>query len=58
MKSAQPKINGLLGEAMTDPAMAEMLLKLSAQPSKAGKLAKKVERLLPVPGLALLENGQ
>lgn len=58
MKSAQPKISGLLGEAMSDPATASMLLKLAKQPSKAGNFALKGEKYLGLPGLLALEGNR
>jgi hypothetical protein len=54
MRSAQPKIGGLLSEAMTDPAKAQLLLTAAKQQSKLGNVALKAERLLPVGGLLTL----
>lgn len=56
MKSAQPKIQGLLAEAMADPALAAELLRAVQQPSRAGLLAGRAEKYLPVPGLLALED--
>ena len=56
MKSAQPKIQGLLAEAMADPQKAAALLQLVQQQSKMGLLAGRAEKYLPVPGLLAVEN--
>lgn len=58
MKSAEPKIQGLLAEAMADPLKAASLLSMIQTPSKAGKIAKNIEQYLPIPGLLALENGK
>ena len=58
MQSAQPKIGGLLGEAMADPAAAAALLKLAKTPSKAGKLALKAEKFTGLPGLLAIEGNR
>lgn len=58
MRSAQPKISGLLGEAMSDPATAAMLLKLAKQPSKVGSLALKAEKFAGMPGLLAPEGNR
>jgi hypothetical protein len=58
MKSAQPKISGLLGEAMTDPTLAQTLLTLAREPSKMGKLALKGEKFSGIPGLLALEGNR
>jgi len=56
MKSAQPKIQGLLAEAMADPQKAAALLQMVQQQSKMGLLASRAEKYLPVPGLLAVEN--
>ncbi|MDE2105944.1 MAG: hypothetical protein KGL39_52465, partial [Patescibacteria group bacterium] len=56
MRSAQPKIGGLLSEAMTDPVKAQALLTAVKNPSKFGPLARKAEQYLPVGGLLALEG--
>lgn len=56
MKSAQPKIGGLLGEALADPATAQRLLTLAKNPSKAGQIGQELEKFLGLPGLLALEN--
>ena len=56
MKSAQPRIQGLLAEAVADPKKAAELLAMVQKQSKAGLLANKSERFLPVPGLLALED--
>lgn len=58
MRAAQPKISGLLGEAMADPATAAALLKLASAPSKVGALAAKGEKFLGLPGLLALEGNR
>lgn len=58
MKSAQPKISGLLGEAMADPATASMLLQLANTPSRLGSFAAKSEKYLGLPGLLALESNR
>lgn len=58
MQSAQPRIGGLLGEAMADPAMASKLLTLAKTPSKAGALASKAEKFSGLPGLVALESNR
>ena len=58
MKSAQPKISGILAEAMADPARASALLQFARQPSKAGLLALQAEKFSGLPGLLALKNGQ
>lgn len=55
MQSAQPKIAGLLGEAMADPATASALLTLAKTPTKMGLLSAKGEKFLGLPGLLALE---
>ena len=50
-RAAEPSINDLLAEAMTNPALARQLLQQAAAPSAAGKIAGKLERYLPVPAL-------
>lgn len=56
MKSAQPKISGLLGEALADPATAQRLLTLAKNPSKAGQIGQELEKFLGLPGLLAVEN--
>lgn len=58
MKSAQPKISGLLGEAMTDPALAQKLLTMAKEPSRMGRLALKGEKYSGIPGLLALEGNR
>ena len=58
MQSAEPKIQGLLSEAMADPALAAQLLTLAKQQSQLGKLAVGGEKYLSIPGLLALENRQ
>lgn len=55
MQSAKPKIGGYLGEALADPQKARQLLMLAQQQSKAGLLATRGEKFLPVGGLLALE---
>ena len=56
MRSAQPKIQGLLADAMADPQKAAALLRMVQQPSKIGLLASDAEKYLSIPGLLALEN--
>lgn len=56
MKSAQPRIQGLLAEAVADPKKAAELLAMVQKQSKAGLLASRSEKFLPVPGLLALED--
>lgn len=56
MRSAGPKIQGLLAEAVADPAKAAALLRMAKTPSKAWKIAAEAERYLPLPGLLALED--
>jgi hypothetical protein len=56
MKSAQPKIQGLLAETMADPQKAAALLQMIQQQTKVGKFAQGAEKFLPLPGLLAVEN--
>jgi hypothetical protein len=56
MQSAEPRILGLLSEAVADPKKAAELLSMVKQPTKMGKLATNAEKFLSVPGLLALEN--
>lgn len=56
MKSAQPRIQGLLAEAVADPKKAAELLAIVKQQSKLGLLANKSEKFAPVPGLLAVED--
>lgn len=56
MKSAQPKIQGLLAEAVADPKKAAALLQAVQEQSKMGLLANRAERFAPIPGLLALED--
>jgi hypothetical protein len=58
MKSAQPNISAMLGEALSDPTKARGLLQMANTPSKVGKIALGMEKYLGLPGLLALENGQ
>lgn len=58
MKSAQPRVAGLLGEAMADPATAQRLLSLTRDPSKLGLLGLELEKFAGLPGLMALESRQ
>ncbi len=58
MQAAQPRIEGLLAEAATDPVLAAQLLRLTQGQSKLGGLALKGEKFLSLPGLLALEHGQ
>ena len=57
MQSAEPRIQGLLSEAMADPKKAAALLSMVREQSKMGLLAGKSEKFLSMPGLLALENG-
>lgn len=56
MKSAQPKISGLLAEAMADPATAQKLLLMANSPSRMGQIGQSLESFAGLPGLLALEN--
>jgi len=57
MQSAQPRIAGLLSEAMADPAAAQQLLTLARQQSLMGRTGLASEKYLGLPGLLAIENG-
>jgi len=48
-RAAEPSINDLLAESMTNPALARALLEQAAAPSNVGRIAGRLERYLPVP---------
>jgi hypothetical protein len=48
-RAAEPSINELLAESMTNPALARALLEQAAAPSNVGRIAGRLERYLPVP---------
>jgi hypothetical protein len=57
-RAAEPSINDLLAESMSNPALARSLLQQAAKPSRIGSLAGRSERFLPVPALTALEGRQ
>lgn len=56
-RAAEPPVAALLAESMADPVAANALLQLAIQPSRAGRLAYRAERFLPVLPLAAAESG-
>ena len=56
MQSAEPKITGLLSEALADPKLAAKLLKQAQVKSALQPYAQKAEKFLSVPGLLALED--